>query len=286
MSQLKTNCPNNLPKQVIAITGGKGGVGKTNTAINLAINQSIAGERVYLLDADFGLSNINVALNMNADKTLANVIDGECDIKDIVLDGPFGVKIIPGASGIQKLVQLKPIEYIGIIDGFNSLSQDVDSFIIDTAAGISDMVIRFALAANEIIVVVNNEPTSLMDAYGLIKILNAQHQVKRIKVIVNMSSSLSESMEIFAKLTNVTEKYLNVALHFLGWIPNDEYVKKAICQQRPLMELYPSSKAAKHYKEIAHKLISMKKEVRLEGNLLQIFAEDILKPPSFAEVNI
>lgn len=286
MSQPKTNYPNNLPKQVIAITGGKGGVGKTNTAINLAINQSIAGERVYLLDADFGLSNIDVALNMNAEKTLANVIAGECDIKDIVLDGPFGVKIIPGSSGIQKLVQLKPIEYIGIIDGFNSLSQDVDSFIIDTAAGISDMVIRFSLAANEIIVVVNNEPTSLMDAYGLIKILNAQHQVNRIKVIVNMSSSLSESMEIFAKLTNVTEKYLNVALHFLGWIPNDEYVKKAICQQRPLMELYPSSKAAKHYKEIAHKLISMKKEVRLEGNLLQIFAEDILKPPSFAEVNI
>tara|TARA_R110002110_G_scaffold33533_1_gene114794 strand:+ start:108439 stop:109299 length:861 start_codon:yes stop_codon:yes gene_type:complete len=276
----------NQHKQVIAITGGKGGVGKTNTAINIAINQAMAGERVYLLDADFGLSNIDVALNLKAKKNLANVIDGECDIRDIILSGPFGVNIIPGACGNQKLVQMKAMEYVGLIDGFNDLSKDVDSFIIDTAAGISDMVIRLSLAANEIIVVINNEPTSLMDAYGLIKILNAQHQVKRLKIIVNMSSSLTESLEIFAKLTNVADKYLNVALHFLGWIPNDEYVKKSICQQRSLMELYPNSKAAQHYREIALKLIKSRKVNKLEGNAMQIFVEDIIRPPSFIEVDL
>jgi len=276
----------NQHKQVIAITGGKGGVGKTNTAINIAINQAIAGERVFLLDADFGLSNVNVALNLKARQNLGNVLEGECDIKDIILKGPFGVNIIPGACGVQKLAQLKPMEYVGLIDGFKTLSQDVDSFIIDTAAGISDMVVRLSLAANEIIIVINNEPTSLMDAYGLIKILNAEHKVKRMKVIVNMSSSLTESMEIFAKLTNVAEKYLNVALHFLGWIPNDDYVKKAICQQKALMELYPSSKAAQHYREIALKLIKSRKENKLEGNAMQMFVEDIIKPPSFVEVNL
>ncbi|MCS5708594.1 P-loop NTPase [Candidatus Berkiella cookevillensis] len=272
-------------KQVIAITGGKGGIGKTNTAINLSIAQSMLGERVFLLDADFGLSNIDVALGLKPTLTLNDVIDGKCELNDIILKGPLGVNIIPAASGVQRLVQLQPLEYMGLIDGFNSLSDQVDTFIIDTAAGISDMVVRFSLAANEIIVVLSDEPTSLTDAYSLIKILNTKYQIKRMKILVNMSSSLTESKEIFAKLTNVADKYLSVSLHFLGWIPNDEYVKRAIKQQKSLMELYPSSKAAQHYREIAAKLIDMKKSLNTDTNSAQLFLEDMIKPLNFIEVN-
>ncbi len=272
-------------KQVIAITGGKGGIGKTNTAINLSIAQAMLGERVFLLDADFGLSNIDVALGLKPTLTLNDVIDAKCELNDIVLKGPFGVNIIPAASGIQRLVQLQPLEYMGLIAGFNALSDQVDTFIIDTAAGISDMVVRFSLAANEIIVVLSDEPTSLTDAYSLIKILNTKYQIKRMKILVNMSSSLTESKEIFAKLTNVADKYLSVSLHFLGWIPNDEYVKRAIKQQKSLMELYPSSKAAQHFREIAAKLIDTRKSLNTDSNPAQLFLEDMIKPLNFIEVN-
>lgn len=272
-------------KQVIAITGGKGGVGKTNTAINLAIAQAMHGERVFLLDADFGLSNIDVVLGLKPKMTLNDVIDDKCQLSDVILKGPFGVNIIPGATGIQRLVQLNALEYAGIMDGFNSLSNEVDTFVIDTASGISDMVIRFSLAANEIIVVLCNEPTSLTDAYALIKLLNQTYHIKRVKVLVNMTSSLSESKEIFAKLTNVADKYLNVSLHFLGWIPNDEYVKRAIRQQRSLMELYPSCQAAQHFRDVALKLIKMKKTMNTESNPVQLFLEDMIKPLDNIEVN-
>lgn len=277
--------PHPHKKQVIAITGGKGGIGKTNTAINLSIAQSMLGERVFLLDADFGLSNIDVALGLKPTLTLNDVIDNKCQLNDIILKGPFGVNIIPAASGVQRLVQMQPLEYMGLIDGFNTLSDQVDTFVIDTAAGISDMVVRFSLSANEIIVVLSDEPTSLTDAYSLIKILNTKYHIKRMKVLVNMSSSLTESKEIFAKLTNVADKYLSVSLHFLGWIPNDEYVKRAIKQQKSLMELYPSSKAAQHFREIAAKLIDMKKSLNTDTNPAQLFLEDMIKPLNFIEVN-
>lgn len=272
-------------KQVIAITGGKGGVGKTNTAINLAMAQSMLGERVFLLDADFGLSNIDVVLGLKPQKTLNDVIDNRCAIQDIIMKGPFDVNIIPAGSGLQRLVHLNALEYLGLMDSFNALSQEVDTFVIDTASGISDMVVRFALAANEIIVVLCNEPTSLTDAYGLIKLLHCQYHIKRVKVLVNMTSSLAESKEIFAKLTNVADKYLNVSLHFLGWIPNDEYVKRAIRQQQALLTLYPSCKAAQHFRDIAAKLIKMKKHMSLEHNPVQLFLEDMLKPLDNIEVN-
>lgn len=272
-------------KQVIAITGGKGGVGKTNTAINLSIAHAMLGERVYLLDADFGLSNIDVALGLKTTLTINDVIDERCSLSDIVLTGPSGVNIIPAASGMQRLVQMQPLQYMGLIDGFNALSEKVDTFVIDTAAGISDMVVRFAMAANEIIVVLSDEPTSLTDAYSLIKVLNLSYKIKRVKVIVNMTSGFSEAKEIFAKLTNVADKYLNVSLHFLGWIPFDPYVKKAIKSQRALLELYPNSKAAQHFRDIAMKMIKMKKSAFTECNPVQLFLEDMTRPLNFIEVN-
>lgn len=242
------------PVQVIAVTGGKGGVGKSNVSLNLGMCLSEMGRRVVLLDADLGLANLDILLGLTARENLSHVLQGQCSMRDILVDGPGGMKIVPASSGTKEMVELGPREHAGLIHAFSELSDDIDVLIIDTAAGISDMVMSFVTAAQETLFVVTNEPTSITDAYAMIKILNQSHDLYRFHVVANMVRSQQEGRDLYAKLTKVTDRFLDVALQFTGCIPYDDYVRKAIQRQKAVVEAYPRSKAAMAYRTLANKV--------------------------------
>ncbi len=244
----------NHPVQVIAVTGGKGGVGKSNVSINLGVCLAEMGRKVVLMDADLGLANLDILLGIRAREDLSHVLSGECELKDILVPGPGGIQIVPASSGTQELVNMGPREHAGLIHAFSELSEDVDVLIIDTAAGISDMVLSFVTAAQESLFVVTNEPTSITDAYALIKILNQKHGIYRFNVVANMVHSQQEGRDIYSKLSKVTDRFLDVALQFSGCIPFDEYLRKAVMRQAPVVKAYPRSKSALAFRTLANKV--------------------------------
>ncbi|MBV1883803.1 MAG: MinD/ParA family protein [Pseudomonadales bacterium] len=240
--------------QVIAVTGGKGGVGKSNVSANLAVALADMGRRVVLLDADLGLANIDILLGISANRNLSDVLKGDCSLNDILVKGPSGIRIVPASSGTQKMVHLNTLEQAGLINAFSTISDDIDVLIIDTAAGISESVISFVHAAQETMLVVCNEPTSITDAYAMIKLLNQEHGMHRFHILANMIRSQQEGRELYTKLTKVTDRFLDVALQFCGAVPYDDYLRKAVQRQKPVVSAYPRSKAAISFKALANKV--------------------------------
>lgn len=232
------------PVQVIAVSGGKGGVGKSNISVNLSIALAELRRRVVLLDADLGLANVDVLLGIRATHTLADVLAGTHSLTDVLVTGPAGVKIVPASSGVQRMAELSSAEHVGLINAFNELSDQVDILVIDTAAGISDTVVSFVRAANEVIIVVCDEPSSITDSYALIKLLNKEYGMTRFRVVANMTRTQQEGINMFNKLNTVCERFLDVTLQFVGQIPFDESVRKAVQKQKALLEFAPGSKAA------------------------------------------
>lgn len=232
------------PVQVIAVSGGKGGVGKSNISVNLSIALAELRRRVVLLDADLGLANVDVLLGVRATHTLADVLAGTHSLSDVLVNGPAGMKIVPASSGVQRMAELSTAEHVGLINAFNELSDQVDILVIDTAAGISDTVVSFVRAANEVIIVVCDEPSSITDSYALIKLLNKEYGMFRFRVVANMTRTPQEGLNMFNKLNTVCEKFLDVSLQFVGQIPFDENVRKAVQKQKALLEFAPSSKAS------------------------------------------
>ena len=266
------------PVQVIAVTGGKGGVGKTNVSVNLSLALADLGRRVMLLDADLGLANVDVLLGLTPKRTLADVINGECDLKDVLIQGPGGIRIVPAASGTQSMVQLSPMQHAGLIQAFSEIGDNVDVLVVDTAAGIGDGVVSFVRAAQEVIVVVCDEPTSITDAYALIKLLNRDYGMNRFRVLANMAHSPQEGRNLFAKLTKVTDRFLDdVALQYLGVVPYDESVRKAVQKQRAVYEAFPRSKCSLAFKAIAQKVDSWPLPANPRGHL-EFFVERLVQP--------
>ena len=260
----------------IAITGGKGGVGKTNISINLATSLSKLNKRVMLLDADFGLANVDVVLGLSPEKNLLHVLENHCSLKDILVSGPENIKIVPASSGIKRMANLNSLEQSGLISAFSELSDELDVMIIDTAAGISDSVVHFARAAGEVIVVVCDEPASIADAYALIKVLSRDHSVNKVSVISNQVESKAHGEMLFNQILKVINKYLDVSVSYLGAIPEDAYLKKAVKRQLAVTMAYPRSRSAEAFKEIAKKLNSKKIEESSSGNL-EFFAEQLVQ---------
>ena len=221
--------------KVIAVTGGKGGVGKTNVTLNTAISLAQQGKRVMVLDADLGLANVDVLLGLRVEKNLSHVLSGECTLDEVLVEGPYGIKIAPATSGSQSMTELTPTEHAGLIRAFSELQSQIDVLIVDTAAGISDMVLSFSKASQDIMMVVCDEPTSLTDAYALIKILNKEHGVFRFKIVANMVRSMREGDELFSKLNKVTDRFLDVALELVAVIPFDENVRKSVRKQKAIV---------------------------------------------------
>jgi flagellar biosynthesis protein FlhG len=261
--------------KVMAVTGGKGGVGKTNVSLNLAISLAKQGKRVLVLDADLGLANCDVLLGLRVDKNLSHVLRGECTLDDILVTGPHGVKIAPATSGSQSMAELGSTEHAGLIRAFSELRTDIEVLIVDTAAGISDMVMSFSRAAQDVLVVVCDEPTSLTDAYALIKILNREHGVFKFKIIANMVRSEKEGKELFSKLSKVTGRFLDVALELVGIIPFDENIRKSVRKQAAIVDAYPSSPAALAITSLAQKSMAWPIPEQPGGHL-EFFIEQLV----------
>ena len=254
------------PVKVIAVTAGKGGVGKSNVSVNLAVCLAQQNQNVMLLDADLGLANVDIMLGLHTKYNLSHVIQGTCELSDIILHGPCGVRVIPAASGTEFMTQLSPAEHAGIIDAFNELTDDLDYLIIDTAAGISDTVLSFTRSSQELIVVVCDEPTSLTDAYALIKVMSKRYEWTNFHILANMVRSLKDGKDLFNKLFRVSEQFLDVQLNYLGAIPFDEHVHKAVKKQKPVVMAYPDSNASASFKELADSVNNLPFKPLLGGN--------------------
>ena len=276
------NQPNNEKVKVIAVSGGKGGVGKTSASINTAVALAEKGKRVLVLDADLGLANVDVMLGIRAEKNLSHVLSGEAELDDIIVRGPKGIGIIPATSGTQAMVELSSAQHVGLIRAFSEMKTQFDILIVDTAAGISDMVLSFSRASQDVLIVVCDEPTSITDAYALIKILSREHGVFRFKIVANMVKNLREGMELFAKLSRVTDRFLDVALELVATVPFDENLRKSVRKQKLVVEAFPKSPATIAYHGLANKIISWPIPEQPGGHL-EFFIERLVKRPEQEE---
>ncbi len=261
--------------RVIAVTGGKGGVGKTNVSINLSIALAQLKQRVLLLDADLGLANIDVLLGLKAERNLEEVLAGSCDLQDIMLTGPQGIQIIPASSGTQSMVRLGQQEHAGLIQAFSDMADNIDVLIVDTAAGISDSVLSFIRASQEVLVVVCDEPSSITDAYALIKVLNKNYGIDTFRILVNQTQSDKEGIALYRRLMSTTDKFLDVMLRYEGDIPYDEFVRKAVRKQKAVLDVYPKSDAAKAFMRLAKKVLEWRVASTPSGHL-QFFVEQLV----------
>jgi flagellar biosynthesis protein FlhG len=261
--------------RVLAISSGKGGVGKTNIAVNLSLALSQLKKRVLLMDADLGLANVDVMLGLKSQFNLAHVLDGKCDLRDAMVAGPGGLVVIPAASGIARMANLSSIETTGLINAFNEISDFMDVLVIDTGAGISPSVLNFCRAAQEVLVVVCDEPASITDAYALIKSLSRTHKVARFKVIANMVRDARHGQMLFDKLARVTEYFLEVNLEYVGPIPFSQELRDAVQKQSPVVLQSPKSEIAKAFKAMAKKIDAWPIEQRTTGHV-QFFLERLL----------
>lgn len=271
--------------KVIAVASGKGGVGKTNVSVNLAVAQALRGQKVLLLDADFGLANVDVLLGLNPRRNLSHVLSNECELEEILLPGPGGIRIIPAASGVQSLAGLSTRECGGIIHAFSTLSESADLLIVDTAAGISSSVTLFAQAAHDVLIVVCDEPASITDAYALIKVLSKEHGVKRARVLANMVNGPAEGRALYRKIARVTDRFLQVDLQYAGWIPQDGFLRRSVQRQQAVVEAYPSSRATTAFKKLAEDADTWGAPKEPRGHLEFFFEKSLGSAASGSEVS-
>lgn len=266
------------PVQVIAVTGGKGGVGKTSVAVNLATALSSAGRRVMLLDGDLGLANVDVFLGLSPRHTMAHVISGERTLEEIIIESPQGFKVVPGASGVAELANLSAAGHLGLVQAFSALSSRIDTMIVDTSAGISHSVVQFTQAAQHVLLVVCDEPASMTDAYALAKVMSRGHGITTFRVVANMVRSPGEGENLFRKLERVTSRFLDVTLDYVGEIPEDPYLRRAIREQRPVVAAFPACPASRAFKKLALKADKWPVPDCPRGNL-EFFVERLVRKP-------
>lgn len=253
---------------VFSITSGKGGVGKTNISVNLALSLAQMGKRVVLLDADLGLANVDVLLGMTPKKNLFHLFHEGASIEDILFETPYGFSILPAASGVGEMLSLTTGQKLDLLEAMDYLEEKVDFLIVDTGAGISDNVLYFNLAAQERIIILTPEPTSLTDAYALIKVLKFQHGVEHFKVLINLLGDKKGAREVFARLYNACDHFLSgVSLDLLGFIPQDKSVRTAVINQVPFCHLFPDSPAGQAVRSVAETITTWNPAANLDGNI-------------------
>ncbi len=259
------NSPN-IPS-VLAISGGKGGIGKTLTTANLGLCMARMGMRTLLIDGDFGLANLDVILNLRPRFTLDDVLCGERHLKEIIMTGPEGVRIIPSSSGVMKVSELDNLQKLVLLDQVEELDEEFDVVIIDTPAGVSKNVQYWTTSSSEVIMVVTPEPTSLADCYASIKILSQTTNETSFKLIVNMAQNDQEAKRIYEKISLLAEEYLGVRIEYLGGIPFDDSVKSSVRERVPYVQRYPFSAASNGMREIARQIITQSSVGKVKGTM-------------------
>lgn len=260
---------------VIAVTGGKGGVGKTCASINLSVALSQLGRKVLLLDADLGLANVDVLLGLHPRYNLSHVLSGECALEDIIFDGPDGIQVVPAASGRRHMADLAAAEHAGLISAFSELAVSYDALIVDTAAGIADNVISFSQASQQVVVVVCDDPASITDAYALMKVLSSEHRVRDFRILTNMTRDAAEGRVLYEKIARAAGKFLDIRLEHLGNVAFDTFQRRAVQRQMPVASIFPSASAAIAYRALAEKLDQWTAKQGSHGRL-EFFAERLI----------
>ena len=242
MPQKTVNIKEKRLPRVIAITSGKGGVGKTNIVASLAVALSKLGQKVLILDADLGLANIDIIFGVRPEYNISHVISGEKSLAEIILEVRPQVRIIPAGSGFENLTALTEGQKLHLLSEFEALDGEADFVLIDTGAGISSNVLYFNLAADECVVIATHEPTSITDAYAMMKVMSISHGMRRYKLLVNMVKDESEAKQVYLALSQALDRFLKGSvLEYLGAIPQDEKLKSAVLNRKPVMEKYPEA---------------------------------------------
>jgi flagellar biosynthesis protein FlhG len=240
--------------RVIAISSGKGGVGKTNIVANLGISLSRLGKKVMIFDADLGLGNLDILLGLSPKYNFSHVALGEKTLSEIIVEGPCNIKILPASSGIQEMANLSKAQTADLLSELYAVIDPIDILLIDTAAGISSNVMYFNAIAQEVLVVVSPEPTSITDAYALMKILSIRYGVKQFKLLVNMVSDIQEAQEVYRQLKLVAERFLDIVIEYIGHVNYDKNITRGVRQQKAVCDLYPDTQASRCFNSLAVKL--------------------------------
>jgi flagellar biosynthesis protein FlhG len=265
--------------RVITVTSGKGGVGKTSFSVNLAIQLHRLGKRVVVLDADFGLANIEIMLGIRPKYNLADLMFRGKSIQDVITYGPEGIGFLSGGSGINEMANLSREQIFWLIQKMEELDKEADVIIVDTGAGIGDSVLEFVVASEEVFLVATPEPTSITDAYALLKALNRNSSYMSektvVKMIANQVRGKKEADELFQKLGVVVNKFLDIDIDYLGAIPYDVNMQRAVMHQKPLSVADPDALASQSVEKIALSLLDMEKEKPRAVGIKQLFSNVI-----------
>jgi flagellar biosynthesis protein FlhG len=255
--------------RVIAVTSGKGGVGKSNVVVNLGLALARQGLQVLLIDADLGLANLDILLGLTPRFTMQDLLSLRKTLPEVMVEGPEGIKILPASSGIPELAELDEHQKIFLLNELDTYSENLDAVLIDTGAGISRNVLFFTIGATERIVVANNEPTSITDAYALMKVLVTKYGETRFKLLVNGLTRPQDGDQVYRALLRVTERFLGreISLEYLGVIPHDEAIPKAVLKQQAALSLFPKSRVSKCFTQLARDLWEAPPPAELGGTV-------------------
>jgi len=260
--------------QIIGVASVKCGVSKTTVSINLAVKLASLGKKVMIFDADLGLANAQLALGIRAPFNFSHVMSGEKTLSDVIIDGPSGVKLVPGASGIQHMASLTGTQTAGIIQAFSEIEDELDYLIVDVAAGLSDAVMAFMSACQYRIVVLKNEPYSIADAYGTIKVMMQQHNLDRILLVPNGVESQKEGERLYTSINSVIQNFLGGQVKYLYSISADDMVVRSIKASQPLVTYAPTSAASRDFTQLAKQVMALDSEVPMSGKI-QFFVERV-----------
>ena len=265
-----------LTTRVISVTSGKGGVGKTAVVANIGICLARAGSKVLILDADLGLANVDVVFGLTPAYNLNHFFSGEADLESIMVEGPHDIRILPAGSGLQSFIQLESDHKLKLLDGLDSLNIEFDYLLIDTEAGISENVTYFNTAAQEILLVTTPDPTAITDAYALMKLLSTRYHEKHFNLVVNMVANEDEALDVYRKLSIVSNRYLDISIDYLGSIPTDKQMSEAIRKQQAIVELFPNSISTASFNSLADRLAIMTTRRYPKGSV-QFFWKQLLQ---------
>jgi flagellar biosynthesis protein FlhG len=267
-----------IPTRVISVTSGKGGVGKSNLVLNTAVSLAQTGKKVLILDADMGLANMDILAGIVSRHNLAHVLSNQMSLESVIVEGPGGIHLLPAASGVEWVTSLTADQRLDFLQKMDELNGLYDILFIDTGAGIASNVLYFNLAAQVRIVVVTPEPTSLTDAYALIKVLHRSYQQKNFEVVVNLVQSEKEGLDVYRNLTAVADRFLEVRLGYLGCTRRDARLGQAVLRQTPVVEAFPDTAVSQDYRAVARKILLLRADVT--DSDLGLFWRKVFEPSS------